>query len=175
MSLNCCHREILGQRVNVQLSVNESRNGRRTERDEPRRDGRGERAGRHSENRVRITGLPDGIDWRDLKDFLRETVIEPAVVNTVAAGEAVADFRYPEDVDRAVSRLDDTKFRGSYIRVRRENNSGGGFRSRDSGERGRDYPSERERDDRHRDYGRGGRDGGRDRSRDRRSRSRDRR
>jgi len=105
------------------------------------------------EYRVNITGLPRGVDWRDLKDFLRPTA-PPAYANIDNnSGDAVADFETLRDAETIIEKLDKTTFKGDEIRIKLDpdfrgggGGGGGGYGGYDRG--GRDG----------RDYDRGGRD-----------------
>ena len=149
--------KILDKRIRVEIS----RRGRGEARRGPGDSGGPSRGPpRRTDYRVKISGLPDSASWRELKDMLRD-VADPAYVDTFGRGEGVAEFFSEKDVDRVVEKLDDKKFMGSYIRIRKENEGNAGrdeAADRDIG-RGRDRDSDRDR--------------GRDRDRER-SRSRDR-
>ncbi|KUF95144.1 hypothetical protein AM588_10005161 [Phytophthora nicotianae] len=95
-----------------------------------------------TEYRVRVTDLPRDVDWRNVKDFLR-TGGEVTYCNIEADGSAIAEFQTKEDMEDAVKKLDDTEFRGSYVRVAPEGDSSRRSRSR-SPARGRS-PSRRSR------------------------------
>lgn len=141
-------RWILDKRIRVEIS--------RRGRGESRRDGETYVRGppKRTEFRVKISGLSSSVGWRELKDMLRD-VAEPAYVDTYGNGDGVAEFLSSSDVDRVIRKLDDTKFSGTYIRIKED---GGGSSGRD-----RDDDRGRDRDD----------DRGREKDRDR-SRSRDR-
>ncbi|TMW68658.1 hypothetical protein Poli38472_006126 [Pythium oligandrum] len=116
-------RDFLGGRIRVELAKGGSRRDRR---DDDRRGGGGrggdrfERGGRNppqrTEFRVRITDLPRGVDWRDVKDHLR-TAGEVTFCNVENDGTAIAEFQSRDDVQNAIEKLDDKEFRGSYIRI----------------------------------------------------------
>ncbi|RMX70332.1 hypothetical protein KXD40_001745 [Peronospora effusa] len=128
-------RDFLGGRIRVELARGGSR------RDGGRRDGGGRDGGRRGDDdrggngrgggdrfergrnppqrtdfRVRVTDLPRDVDWRNVKDFLR-TGGEVTYCNIEADGSAVAEFQTKDDMDDAIKKLDDTEFRGSYVRV----------------------------------------------------------
>lgn len=88
--------------------------------------------------RVKISNLPSGLNWRDLKDYLRNTA-DPVFVDIVG-GMGIAEFRSLSDAERVVDRLDDTKYEGSYIRVAME-----GALSKDRGGYSRDRSRSRSR------------------------------
>ncbi len=132
-------RHFLGRRIRVEISKRDRRGGR----DERPRRGPPER----TDHRVTITGVPRDSNWRlvchwyifnwtfkhsfidlfccmcvcvcvwfrDLKDWLRE-VAEPLYAD-IKGDEAVAEFRSAEDIERIISKLDDQKFKGSYVRI----------------------------------------------------------
>ncbi|KAJ0401518.1 hypothetical protein P43SY_009378 [Pythium insidiosum] len=120
-------RDFLGGRIRVE----QARGGTRRDRGD-RGDFRGGRGGDRNERgrnppqrtdfRVRITDLPRGIDWRDVKDHLR-TAGEVTFCNVEGDGTAIAEFQTQEDMDNAIQKLDDKDFRGSYIRITQEGNS----------------------------------------------------
>jgi hypothetical protein len=110
----------------------------------------------HSDFRVKITGLSARSDWRSLKDFLR-TVVDPLFVDTYGNGEGVAEFKYSEDIEKVISRLDDSKLDGNYIRIRKDNFYDNNFNrgARSQIEYGRERDLDRDRDfGRDRSYGR---------------------
>ncbi|DBA00711.1 TPA: hypothetical protein N0F65_001182, partial [Lagenidium giganteum] len=114
-------RDFLGGRIRVEIA----RGGSRRDRDDRGRGGdRGyERGGRNppqrTDFRVRVTDLPRGCDWRDVKDFLRGGG-EVTYCNVEHDGSAVAEFQSREDMENAIKKLDDTDFRGSYVRITEE-------------------------------------------------------
>ncbi|RLN88787.1 hypothetical protein BBJ28_00008412 [Nothophytophthora sp. Chile5] len=86
--------------------------------------------------RVRVTDLPRDVDWRNVKDFLR-TGGEVTYCNIEADGSAIAEFQSKEDMDDAIKKLDDTDFRGNYVRVAPEGDARGGRSRSRSPARGR--------------------------------------
>lgn len=152
-------RWILDKRIRAEIS----RRGRGERREE---GGHTRGPPRRTDHRVKVSGLADSVGWRELKDMLRD-VADPAFVDTFGNGDGVAEFMSASDIDRVISKLDDTKFHGSYIRIRED--TGGSTRDRD-GDRDRNR-SGRDRDDK--ESTRGGRDRERSRSRDRSDRDRD--
>ncbi|ETI30175.1 hypothetical protein, variant 2 [Phytophthora nicotianae CJ01A1] len=144
-------RDFLGGRIRVELARGGSRRdggggGRRGDDDRYGRGGdrfeRGRNPPQRTEYRVRVTDLPRDVDWRNVKDFLR-TGGEVTYCNIEADGSAIAEFQTKEDMEDAVKKLDDTEFRGSYVRVAPEGDSSRRSRSR-SPARGRS-PSRRSR------------------------------
>ncbi|RLN90943.1 hypothetical protein BBJ28_00010471 [Nothophytophthora sp. Chile5] len=93
--------------------------------------------------RVRVTDLPRDVDWRNVKDFLR-TGGEVTYCNIEADGSAIAEFQSKEDMDDAIKKLDDTDFRGNYVRVAPEGDARGDRSHSRSPARGRS-PSRRSR------------------------------
>lgn len=165
-------RSLFGRRVRVEISTR-GRGGDRGDRagGESRRSG----APTRTDFRVKISGIPSGANWRDLKDWIRE-VADPSYADISSGGEAVAEFKSEEDADRVVNKLDDQEFKGAKVHIVRTTEGGAAPKasSGDSG-RGRDRRVSRSRSA----SPRGGRDRSRSRSRDRsgsrnRSRSRDR-
>jgi len=96
-------REIDGERIVVEWTRGNTR-GR----------GRGYRPER-SDYRVRIENLPEHAHWQDLKDYFRRAgdVIYGDINGTIG----VIEFRYPEDVPRAIKEFDRTRWNGSTIYV----------------------------------------------------------
>ncbi|KAG7402139.1 hypothetical protein PHYBOEH_005702 [Phytophthora boehmeriae] len=144
-------RDFLGGRIRVELARGGSRRdgGGRGGRDDDRggyggrdRFDRGRNPPQRTDFRVRVTDLPRDVDWRNVKDFLR-TGGEVTYCNIEADGSAVAEFQTKEDMEDAVKKLDDTEFRGSYVRVAAEGDSSRRSRSR-SPARGRS-PNRRSR------------------------------
>lgn len=156
-------RWILDKRIRAEIS----RRGRGERREE---GGHTRGPPRRTDYRVKITGLADSVGWRELKDMLRD-IADPAFVDTFGNGDGVAEFMSSGDVDRVISKLDDTKFHGSYIRLRED--TGGSSRDRDSdrdrdrGGRDRDDRDDRSGRDRERGRDRDDRDDRGDRDRDR--------
>jgi arginine/serine-rich splicing factor 1/9 len=103
------------------LRVEFSKGDRRTAggRDEPRRGG-----GRRSEYGVKVSNLPRGCSWQDLKDFMRK-VGDVIYTDVERDGNGVVEFSNRDDMEEAIKRLDDTEFKSytdsSYIRVRAAN------------------------------------------------------
>ncbi|XP_051888043.1 serine/arginine-rich splicing factor 1B-like isoform X1 [Pristis pectinata] len=77
---------------------------------------------RRSDFRVIVSGLPPSGSWQDLKDHMREAG-DVCYADVLGEGAGVVEFLRKEDMDYAVRKLDDTKFRShegetAYIRVR---------------------------------------------------------
>ncbi|XP_055336923.1 serine/arginine-rich splicing factor 1-like [Paramacrobiotus metropolitanus] len=85
---------------------------------------------RRSQYRVLVSGLPSSGSWQDLKDHMREAGdVCYADVNKDGTGHV--EYLRKEDMDYAIRKLDDTKFRShegetAYIRVRADERNGGG-------------------------------------------------
>ncbi|CAI5729337.1 unnamed protein product [Peronospora destructor] len=107
-------RDFLGGRIRVELARGGSRRG--NGRGGGDRFERGRNPPQRTDFRVRVTDLPRDVDWRNVKDFLR-TGGEVTYCNIEADGSAVAEFQTKDDMDDAIKKLDDTEFRGSYVRV----------------------------------------------------------
>uniref|UniRef100_A0AAV1V0V1 RRM domain-containing protein n=1 Tax=Peronospora matthiolae TaxID=2874970 RepID=A0AAV1V0V1_9STRA len=136
-------RDFLGGRIRVELARGGSRRDGGGGRDGGRRGDddrgghgrggdrfeRGRNPPQRTDFRVRVTDLPRDVDWRNVKDFLR-TGGEVTYCNVEADGSAVAEFQTKEDMDDAIKKLDDTEFRGSYVRVAPEGDSARRSRSR---------------------------------------------
>ncbi|KAI9907032.1 hypothetical protein PsorP6_003893 [Peronosclerospora sorghi] len=90
---------------------------------------RGRNPPQRTDFRVRVTDLPRDVDWRNVKDFLR-TGGEVTYCNIEADGSAIAEFQTKDDMEDAIKKLDDTEFRGSYVRVAPEGDSSRRSRSR---------------------------------------------
>uniref|UniRef100_K3WQ99 RRM domain-containing protein n=1 Tax=Globisporangium ultimum (strain ATCC 200006 / CBS 805.95 / DAOM BR144) TaxID=431595 RepID=K3WQ99_GLOUD len=122
-------RDFLGGRIRVELARGGSRRDDRGGRDGGRdRDGgrggdRFERNARtpptRTEFRVRVSDLPRGTDWRNVKDFLRSGG-EVTYCNIESDGTALAEFQSKDDMENAIKKLDDTEFRGNYVRITAE-------------------------------------------------------
>ena len=86
---------------------------------------------RHSQYRVMVTGLPPTGSWQDLKDFMRSAG-QVCFSDVYKDGTGVCYFTRSEDMQYALKKLDDTKFKShvgetSYIRVKEDvGGSGGG-------------------------------------------------
>ncbi|KAM4661963.1 serine/arginine-rich splicing factor 9-like [Discoglossus pictus] len=97
---------------------------------------------RRSDFRVLVSGLPPLGSWQDLKDHMSEAG-DVCYADVHKDGMGIAEFIRKEDMEYALRKLDDTKFRShegetSYIRVCPERNASYS-RSR-SCSRGRDSP-----------------------------------
>ncbi|XP_005987217.1 serine/arginine-rich splicing factor 9 [Latimeria chalumnae] len=99
---------------------------------------------RRSDFRVLVTGLPPSGSWQDLKDHMREAG-DVCYADVQKDGLGVVEFLRREDMDYALRKLNDTKFRShegetSYIRVRADRSSSYGRSRSRSGSRGRYSP-----------------------------------
>jgi RNA recognition motif-containing protein len=100
------------------LRVEMGKNTKRTElsrdnKDEPRR-----RTAR-TKNRVVITGLGSSTSWQDLKDIMRNAGGD-VTFTVVKNGEGFAEFGSETDVDRVISKLNDSEVNGQRVTVRRD-------------------------------------------------------
>ena len=91
-------------------------------RGEPRRGGSG--GGRRTDYGVIVTNLPRGCSWQDLKDFMRKAG-DVVFTDVDKYGDGVVEFSNRDDMEYAISKFDDTEFKGhsdsSYIRVKLAN------------------------------------------------------
>ncbi|XP_075754198.1 serine/arginine-rich splicing factor 9 [Pelodiscus sinensis] len=99
---------------------------------------------RRSEFRVLVSGLPPSGSWQDLKDHMREAG-DVCYADVQKDGMGIVEFLRQEDMEYALRKLDDTKFRShegetSYIRVCPERSTSYGYSRSRSGSRGRDSP-----------------------------------
>ncbi|KAM4694345.1 serine/arginine-rich splicing factor 9-like [Discoglossus pictus] len=97
---------------------------------------------RRSDFRVLVSGLPPSGSWQDLKDHMRKAG-DVCYADVHKDGMGIVEFIRKEDMEYALRKLDDTKFRSHegenyYIRVCPERNASYS-RSR-SRSRGRDSP-----------------------------------
>ena len=88
--------------------------------------GRGPPA-RRSQYRVMVTGLPPTGSWQDLKDHMREAG-DVAFSDVFKDGSGVVEYMRREDMQYALRKLDDTKFKShegeySYVRVKEDDGS----------------------------------------------------
>jgi len=70
----------------------------------------------HSDHRIRLEDIPSSAHWQDLKDFCRKAG-EVIFGDVDRKGTGVVEFRYAEDVARAVRDLDNTDWNGHKVRV----------------------------------------------------------
>ncbi|KAM4694225.1 serine/arginine-rich splicing factor 9-like [Discoglossus pictus] len=82
---------------------------------------------RRTEYRVLVSGLPPSGSWQDLKDHMREAG-DVCYADVHKDGMGIVEFIRKEDMEYALRKLDDTKFRShegetSYIRVCPERNA----------------------------------------------------
>uniref|UniRef100_A0A8D0HK47 Serine/arginine-rich splicing factor 9 n=1 Tax=Sphenodon punctatus TaxID=8508 RepID=A0A8D0HK47_SPHPU len=99
---------------------------------------------RRSEFRVLVSGLPPSGSWQDLKDHMREAG-DVCYADVQKDGMGVVEFLRKEDMEYALRKLDDTKFRShegetSYIRVCPERSTSYGYSRSRSGSRSRNSP-----------------------------------
>lgn len=92
---------------------------------------------RNTAFRILVKGLPSGASWQDLKDFIKKAV-RPIYTDVERDADdnaiGVVGFENLEDVERCISKLDDTKFESKdadkdcYVRVMEdeEHRNGGG-------------------------------------------------
>ena len=74
------------------------------------------------EYRLTIDGLPRNIDWKDLKDLIRnETSCEVKYVNIYSNGDAIADFHDFKDMNNAINILNDLYYKGNRLKVSERN------------------------------------------------------
>ncbi|KAM9329907.1 serine/arginine-rich splicing factor 9 [Gastrophryne carolinensis] len=103
---------------------------------------------RRSEFRVLVSGLPPSGSWQDLKDHMREAG-DVCYADVHKDGMGIVEFIRKEDMEYALRKLDDTKFRShegetSYIRVMAERNTSySRSRSRSRGRDASPYQSRR--------------------------------
>ncbi|XP_050779621.1 serine/arginine-rich splicing factor 9 isoform X2 [Gopherus flavomarginatus] len=71
---------------------------------------------RRSEFRVLVSGLPPSGSWQDLKDHMREAG-DVCYADVQKDGMGVVEFLRKEDMDYALRKLDDTKFRSHELRM----------------------------------------------------------
>lgn len=130
--------------------------------------------------RVKVSGLPEGASWQDLKDFVRDKTGSPATFSRVfrdydsGLTVGVVEFATADEHSEAISTLDGSDYEGSTLKaeedtspfVARRNDRGG--RGGPRGPRGGRGDRRGFRDSRgrgrggYRDNFRGGRDGGDD-------------
>ncbi|XP_032743193.1 serine/arginine-rich splicing factor 9 isoform X1 [Rattus rattus] len=99
---------------------------------------------RRSDFRVLVSGLPPSGSWQDLKDHMREAG-DVCYADVQKDGMGMVEYLRKEDMEYALRKLDDTKFRShegetSYIRVYPERGTSYGCSRSRSGSRGRDSP-----------------------------------
>ncbi|XP_037699364.1 serine/arginine-rich splicing factor 9-like [Choloepus didactylus] len=99
---------------------------------------------RSSDFRVIVSGLPPSGSWQDLKDHMREAG-DVCYADAQKDGMGMVECLRKEDMEYALHKLDDTKFRShegetSYIRVYPERGTSYGYSRSRSGSRGRDSP-----------------------------------
>uniref|UniRef100_A0A8C2VPY1 Serine and arginine rich splicing factor 9 n=1 Tax=Chinchilla lanigera TaxID=34839 RepID=A0A8C2VPY1_CHILA len=90
------------------------------------------------------SGLPPSGSWQDLKDHMREAG-DVCYADVQKDGMGMVEYLRKEDMEYALRKLDDTKFRShegetSYIRVYPERSTSYGYSRSRSGSRGRDSP-----------------------------------
>ncbi|RLN92042.1 hypothetical protein BBJ28_00020933, partial [Nothophytophthora sp. Chile5] len=78
---------------------------------------------RGTQYRVAVSGLPDSMSWQDLKDFLRDggDVVHSDVDRR---GNGTASFVTPDEMRRAIRKLDGAELAGERVRIREEGAGG---------------------------------------------------
>ncbi|XP_055335791.1 serine/arginine-rich splicing factor 1B-like [Paramacrobiotus metropolitanus] len=89
---------------------------------------------RRSKYRLLVSGLPKSGSWQDLKDHMREAG-DVCYADVNKDGTGSVEFVRRDDMDYAIKKLDDTKFRShegetSYIRLKPAEGGRGGSHSR---------------------------------------------
>ncbi|KAL4106865.1 hypothetical protein PRIC1_004904 [Phytophthora ramorum] len=81
---------------------------------------------RGTQYRVKISGLPTSMSWQDLKDFLRKggDVVHSDVDRR---GNGSASFATPDEMRRAIRKLDGSDLDGERVRIREEDVGGRSF------------------------------------------------
>jgi len=93
----------------------------------------------HSDHRIKLEDIPSSAHWQDLKDFCRKAG-DVIFGDVDRRGGGVVEFRYAEDVERAVRELDGANWNGHKVRVTDDSKnpaSKRGGRSRSRSPRGR--------------------------------------
>lgn len=90
-------------------------------------------AGRRTEFRVFVTGLPKSASWQDLKDHMRKAG-DVVFTDVDARGGGVVEYSNEDDMETALRKLDDTEFKNrydsAYIRVKGKKDDRSRSRSR---------------------------------------------
>lgn len=101
----------------VRLQLNTG-GGRLDEMDRPRAGGG---AKRRTDYGVKVSNLPKGCSWQDLKDFMRKAG-DVVYTDVDRSGDGVVEFGNRDDMEYAVRTFDDTEFKhfneSTYIRVK---------------------------------------------------------
>jgi len=108
----------------AKIVVEHSRGRRDDRREDPSR--RGRRAGPpvRTNYRVIVEELSSSCNWRDLKDLMRTVGSQPTFADVYRDGTGVIEFESYDDMKRAVSKLDDTKFQGRRIYLKEDKERG---------------------------------------------------
>ncbi|RHY75278.1 hypothetical protein DYB34_011231 [Aphanomyces astaci] len=135
-------KEVMGERVRVQLARGGIRKGGKDDRggssrDDRRRSSDRDRSPRRNDSyerrdrdrspprreparsasyKVRITGLSRRVDWRDVKSFVHK--VGDVTFCDMDGDDAVVELATQRDLDDVVRKLDDTEFEGRRIRIR---------------------------------------------------------
>ncbi|XP_020277326.1 serine/arginine-rich-splicing factor SR34-like isoform X2 [Asparagus officinalis] len=109
-----------GSRLRVELA--HGGRGHSSSFDRPRSyNGGGARGGvsRHSNYRVRVTGLPSSASWQDLKDHMRRAgdVCFSEVFRDGGGTTGIVDYSNYDDMKYAIRKLDDSEFRNAFSRA----------------------------------------------------------
>ncbi|CAK4669156.1 hypothetical protein LEN26_006576 [Aphanomyces euteiches] len=108
-------KELLGERIRVQMARGGVRRGGRDDRDRSYRDGSSDRH-RSSGHKVRITGLPRNADWRDVKDFVRKA--GDVSFCDMDGDDAIVELASKFDLENVIRKLDDTEFDGRRVSIK---------------------------------------------------------
>lgn len=140
-----------GYRLRCEFAKGDRRGGggRDDFRDRPRGGG----GGRRSDYGVSVSNLPKGCSWQDLKDFMRKAG-DVVFTDVDKYGDGIVEFSNKDDMEYAVSKMDDTEFRGhndsTYIRIKRMKKDRSESRGRSPERRGRSKSRSKSPNDRSR-------------------------
>ncbi|XP_037029917.1 serine-arginine protein 55-like [Bradysia coprophila] len=154
-------KKLLGERVRVEPTRGLPRSNRRYDGDRYEGRGRGGGGGRYgndnrsssryygpafsTEFRVIVKNLSSRVDWKDLKDYMRQVgEVTYADAHKQRRNEGIVEFASVSDMKKAIEKLDDTELSGRRIQLIEDYHGGrSGGASRGAGRHSRSRSSSR--------------------------------
>lgn len=135
-------KKLLGERVRVEPTRGLPRSNRRYDGDRYEGRGRGGGGGRYgndnrsssryygpafsTEFRVIVKNLSSRVDWKDLKDYMRQVgEVTYADAHKQRRNEGIVEFASVSDMKKAIEKLDDTELSGRRIQLIEDYHGGG--------------------------------------------------
>lgn len=153
-------KKLLGERVRVEPTRGLPRSNRRYDGDRYEGRGRGGGGGRYgndnrsssryygpafsTEFRVIVKNLSSRVDWKDLKDYMRQVgEVTYADAHKQRRNEGIVEFASVSDMKKAIEKLDDTELSGRRIQLIEDYHGGRSGGGRGAGRHSRSRSSSR--------------------------------